>query len=176
VDWGGVSARSSDTPARRFTISENFNLLPGAVAFNLSGEIIGVVDASSNGKSFIPFEHLSGAFKSVLGGSEKINRAALGVRFVDLARAVGLQDARSRFLRSGALVAGSPAVKWGSAAHTAGILAGDIILAIDGVNIDADRSLDDLVATYSPGDKARVLVDRDSEHLDLDVTFGTAFE
>jgi aminopeptidase N len=61
-------------------------------------------------------------------------------------------------------------VREGSAADQAGLLAGDKIVAIDGVALTDLRSYSDILKKHSPGDQIQVLVDRDGDALTLDVT------
>lgn len=176
LSWGQTSVRSSDAPARRVHLAEKFDALPGASVFNISGELVGMIDPLSNGARVVPFEHLSRAFESVLGGVKQIDRAKLGVRFIDLANTAGLSTELTRDIHSGALISGSLAVEWGSAAHEAGLLVGDIILAVDGVFVDSYNSLDDLIVTYDPGSIARLLIDRAGERVEVSVTLGGSIQ
>jgi membrane-associated protease RseP (regulator of RpoE activity) len=172
LSWGVASARSSDVPARRVNLAKSFKVLPGASVFNISGELVGMIDPSGDGARVVPFEHVSGAFKSVLEGAKQIDRATLGVRFIDLSRTTGLSSDLTRGIHSGALLSGSQAVEWGSAAYDAGLRVGDIILALDGIFIDSNNSLDDLVVTYDPGSIVRILIDRAGERVEINATLG----
>lgn len=172
VGWGRESVRSSDAPARRIQLADAFRVLPGASVFNLAGELVGLLDAVDAG-AVIPFEHIEGAFTEVLDGTAQIERATLGVRFIDLSRAVGLSDGVTRGNRSGALLYGSQAVKRGSAASQAGLFAGDVVLSVDGVSLNSTTTLDDLIATYAPGSAVRLLIDRVGTRIDVTATLGS---
>ena len=64
-----------------------------------------------------------------------------------------------------------------SAADEAGILAGDILLAIDSTKVNTTPSVQEAVSRYSPGDNAVITVLRDGKEKKIEVTFkGTAQE
>ena len=60
----------------------------------------------------------------------------------------------------------------GTPAEDAGLLAGDIITAVDGDVIDQERTLKDRLYAYESGDVVTLTVLRDGEELSLDVTLG----
>ena len=81
-------------------------------------------------------------------------------------------------LASGAWVGGSTAddqspVVAGSPADEAGLQAGDIITAVDGLPVDRDNPLDLQVLRFAPGDDVTLDVLRDGESLELIATLGT---
>jgi serine protease Do len=134
----------------------------GGPAFNLSGEVIGVntaIFSPSGGNVGIAFAIPASTAKDVvedLIDDGKINRGWLGVQIQpvtqDIADSLGLAEAK------GALVndpqAGGPAVK-------AGIKAGDVITAINGVPVESPKDLARKVADIVPGTKSDVTVWRD---------------
>lgn len=68
-------------------------------------------------------------------------------------------------------------VSKGSAAEQAGLKKGDVIVAIDSVEITTPASVQECVNGYRPGDKAKVTVIRDSKKEAFNVVFkGTAQE
>lgn len=95
-----------------------------------------------------------------------VMRADLGASFESL----DPMSARERdFPRAaGAVVT---ALRADGAAARAGLRAGDIIVAVDGVALDLDRALQDLLWRYQAGDQARLTVDRFGETLELTVDF-----
>ncbi len=60
-----------------------------------------------------------------------------------------------------------------SPAATAGLMAGDLITAIDDDEITGIRDLAEAVAEYSPGDVIELTVDREGESTNLSLTLGT---
>ena len=144
----------------------------GGPLFNMNGDVIGVNTAilSPNGGSIgIGFAMSSSVAERVieqLRDFGETRRGWLGVRIQDvtddLAEGLGLTEAR------GALVTDVPE---GPAAD-AGILAGDVILSFDGVDVDDTRGLVGQVANAEVGKEVRVLVFRDGETETLRVTLG----
>ena len=68
-------------------------------------------------------------------------------------------------------------VSKGGAADAAGIKAGDVLIAIDSIDITTPSSVQEVVSRFSPGDEAVLTVIRDGKEKEFDVTFkGTAQE
>ena len=57
------------------------------------------------------------------------------------------------------------------AADKAGIKAGDVLIAIDSTKVTTASSVQEIVSTFSPGDKAVVTVIRDGKEKEIEVTF-----
>ena len=57
------------------------------------------------------------------------------------------------------------------AADKAGIKAGDVLIAIDSTKVTTASSVQEMVSTFSPGDKAVVTVIRDGKEKEIEVTF-----
>jgi S1-C subfamily serine protease len=62
----------------------------------------------------------------------------------------------------------------GTAAETAGILAGDLIVGVDDTEITTIDQLIAVIRAYSPGDTITVAVERDGEILEFEATLGEA--
>lgn len=60
----------------------------------------------------------------------------------------------------------------GSGADQAGILPGDVIVAIDGTNVTRKDTLLDLLLAHQAGDTVQITVDRDGGQMTFDVTLG----
>jgi S1-C subfamily serine protease len=76
---------------------------------------------------------------------------------------------------TGALVRGSsdgPAVEPGSPAAKAGIQAEDIILKVNGQQIDTNHTLSDLIAEHNAGDTVTLTVNRGGKEMTIAVTLG----
>ncbi len=78
---------------------------------------------------------------------------------------------RFQNLPNGAVVT---SVESNSPAEKAGLKTGDVITAVDNVNIDANHSLADIIQTHKPGDKIALAVTRGSQSLTLNVDLGAA--
>jgi Trypsin-like serine proteases, typically periplasmic, contain C-terminal PDZ domain len=86
-------------------------------------------------------------------------------------RAIGsqLQASQNLSVDHGALVS---KVTVGSPADKAGIKQGDIILALDGQDIDLDNTLFSLLSKHNPGDKVKLTVLRAGKNSTVEVTLG----
>ncbi len=144
----------------------------GGPLFNMDGEVVGVNTAilSPNGGSIgIGFSMASNVVVRVVDQLREFGetrRGWLGVRIQDVtddvAEAIGLEKA------SGALVTDVPE---GPAAE-AGMLAGDVILSFDGMDVADTRDLVRRVGNAEVGKTVRMVVFRDGATQTLKVTLG----
>ncbi len=100
-------------------------------------------------------------------------KAFLGARIVPMEhfRFHGFEGQRMPFFKmaDGAMILG---VREDSPAATAGLQKGDVITAVDGMEVAGFDDLAAALAEYSPGDEAQVMVDRDGEAVTVAVTLG----
>ncbi len=164
--WPEAKSVSSDT-TNHFLYAVN-SVLPGEIVFNLNGEVVGIGRTDA---SILPFENILPGFRSLLE-KKMITHPTLGVQYVDLAHAKFISGALSRSLRNGALLYGSSAIEKGSAAKTAGLKSGDILLSINGETINETQGLDELLSQYHPSDTIQVRFDRDGKQLTVSVVLG----
>lgn len=179
VTAGIVSARGRDIGAGPY---DDFLQIDAAVnrgnsggpAFNLNGEVVGVntaIFSPSGGNVGIAFAIPASTAKEVVNDlmdDGKINRGWLGVQIQpvtgEIAESLGLAEAK------GALVndpqEGSPAAK-------AGMKAGDVITAVNGVAVETPKDLARKVAAIAPGTKTDFLVWRDGKSQTMSVTVET---
>ncbi len=144
----------------------------GGPLFNMDGDVVGVNTAilSPNGGSIgIGFSMASNVVSRVVDQLQEYGetrRGWLGVRIQnvdeDLADAMGLDNA------IGALVTDVPE----GPAKEAGLLAGDVILSFDGVDVDDTGALVRQVGNTEVGKAVRVLVHRDGGTQTVLVTLG----
>ncbi|GLQ34595.1 serine protease [Amylibacter marinus] len=144
----------------------------GGPLFNMDGDVIGVNTAiiSPNGGSIgLGFSMSSKVVSRVVQQLQEFGetrRGWLGVQIQDIdsdmASALGLDSAK------GAIVSGVPA---GPGAD-AGILAGDVILTFDGVDVVGTRELVAAVGNAEVGKAVRVVIYRDGKTQTLLVTLG----
>ncbi|MFZ7090089.1 DegQ family serine endoprotease [Primorskyibacter sp. 2E233] len=144
----------------------------GGPLFNMDGEVIGVNTAilSPNGGSIgIGFSMASNVVTKVVDQLREFGetrRGWLGVRIQDVtpdvAEALGLEKA------SGALVSDVP----DGPAKDGGMMAGDVIMSFDGVDVVDTRQLVRVVANTQVGKTVRVVVNREGETQTLKITLG----
>jgi putative serine protease PepD len=135
----------------------------GGPLLDSAGKVIGVnaqIESNSNdnaGVGFaIPIDAVKSVADTVISGGQ-VQHAYLGVQIGDTTDDAGAQVSR--------VVAGSPAAK-------AGLQAGDVVTAIGGKQISTADDLTALVATYEPGDKVAVTLERNGSTKTVDLTFG----
>jgi 2-alkenal reductase len=149
----------------------------GGPLVNLSGQVIGVNTAIAG------TDPGSGAVAQGIGFAIPSNRARdiaaqilahgsvqhplIGITY----RAIDsqLQASQNLSVDHGALVS---KVTAGSPADKAGIKQGDIILALDGQDIDIDNTLFSLLSKHIPGDKVKLTVLRAGKNSTVEVTLG----
>jgi serine protease DegQ len=146
----------------------------GGALVNLRGELVGVNSAilsRSGGNIGIGFAIPSNMVKSVadqLVKFGKVERGILGVNIVTLdpgtAENLGIKDAQ------GALVS---QVVDGSAAEKAGVKAGDVITAVNGMAVKTGAELRNRIGMLRVGEQVKLSVLRDGRSRDLVATVQT---
>jgi serine protease Do len=180
VTSGIVSAKSRALPDGTYVpfIQTDVAVNPGnsgGPLFNLKGEVIGInsqIYSRSGGYQGLSFAipiDTALYVKDQLVQHGKVTRGRLGVTIQELnqplANSFGLNTAR------GALVS---SVEPGSAADTAGVKAGDVILKLDGTDVTSSIELSSRVATMKPGSTAKLEIWRDGKPRELAVRVGEA--
>lgn len=101
--------------------------------------------------------------------------AGLGAYVVDVAGIVNIDPTLRQGQERGALVvapaSGAAAVVRDSPAAAAGLVAGDIVTAVDGVRVDHRHTLAEILRLYDPGESASLTVVRNKEEQSITVTF-----
>ena len=150
----------------------------GGALFDGDGELIGITTAQAglnDGIGFaLPIDLAKPIIEQARAG-ESITRPYIGVVYREVNRQVA--DQESLPVTAGAWIGGtngdeSPIVE-GSPADNAGLQAGDIITAIDGLPIDGDNPLDLQVLRFAAGEEITLAVLRDGESIELPTTLGT---
>lgn len=151
----------------------------GGALVNLQGELVGlittVVRETGNGQTVegVALAHSSNSLRPVLDavvatganprpryGIERIGEQHLPVT-QELAVARGLP------VPAGALII---EVAEGSAAQAAGVQAGDVVVGVNGIPVDSERPLVNLLGAATAGASARLTVVRGTEQLELTVS------
>ena len=121
----------------------------GGQLINLAGEVVGMntlIDTGGSGLGFaIPVNNIKDAI-SQLKTFGKVSRPFLGVQFVKIDPAVKI--AKQLSVDNGALVL---SVLDGTPAASAGILANDIITAVNGAPLNQSKALDDVIQAFPCG-------------------------
>ncbi|MEA3463875.1 MAG: PDZ domain-containing protein [Patescibacteria group bacterium] len=189
VNWNGQSwssrisdmrsakrslVNSSDIFFSRLNLVNNppkeFN---GSVLFNLSGDVIGLINDQGEIKLIYCF---TSAVKSLLK-YEEVRRASLGVNYIDLSQLVkaGATDLLRNGYDKGAIIyqdnKGIAVVK-NSAADLAGLKEGDIIISADNIEINKGNNLTDVIQQFIAGDKVRIIYWRNGEKGEVEVELG----
>jgi serine protease Do len=145
----------------------------GGPAFDVDGNVIGVntaIYSPSGGSVGIGFDIPADTAKMVVAQLKdhgRVTRGWIGVRIqsvtADIADSLGMKKVE------GAIVdepqAGSPAAK-------AGIMAGDVITAVDGKDVKDSRDLARQIASIAPGTSVKLAVLHNGENKTMSLTLG----
>jgi serine protease Do len=173
VTAGVISATRRNLPGDGFVpfIQTDVAINPGnsgGPLINMRGEVVGINSqiysrsGGYQGLSFaIPVDVAQQVQKQILAtGQVKHARLGVSIQEVDQTLAEAFKLPRP----AGALVSD---VKKGSAADRAGLLSGDVVLAVNGKAIDASGDLPAIVGLAQPGDKVKLDVWRQGAHREL---------
>ncbi len=145
----------------------------GGALVNLRGEVIGINTAIATETGYnagfgfaIPI-NLARKIMSDLIRKGRVERGFLGVAMLDMdekkARALGMRRPRGVFIDR--IMPGSPADK-------AGLLVRDVILSIDGQEVNHSNQVQAIVARKNPGERVRLKLLRAGQTRELTVTLG----
>lgn len=141
--------------------------------FNLYGDIVGLARADGE---IEPISHFSSAILSLLKNKE-IKRPSLGINYIDLSRLINQKKESEGKLQydKGAIIYknsdGVAAVKEGAAAR-AGLRENDIIISVEGVEINKDNNLTDVIGGFLAGDKIDIIYNRQGEEKEVEIILG----
>lgn len=142
----------------------------GGPLLNMAGQVIGIntaIIASGQGIGFAIPSNMAAKIIDQIKEGKKISRGWIGVTIQDVdenvAKALGLKD------QSGALVG---SVLENEPAQKAGVRDGDVILEVDGKNIEDSAALLRAIADKAPGSQATLTVWRDGKIQNITVTLG----
>jgi S1-C subfamily serine protease len=161
-------ALKAETFVTDWSISQN--LPPGTALFSGGGELAGF--SLPNSRAF-PLHHSSGFVTDVVrtGGARY---PLFGAYVLDLAHSFNVNADLRQGRASGALVIAPsgtvrPVAK-GGPANKAGIVAGDIIVDVDGEALSSEQTLAEILSGYEPGEIANVKILRGGESEVVPVT------
>jgi serine protease Do len=178
VTAGIVSATSRALPDGTYTpfIQTDAPINPGnsgGPLFNMSGQVIGINSqiysqtGGYQGLSFaIPID-LASQIEQQLLAHGKVERGRIGVTIQDVSQ--GLAQSFGLDKPAGALIS---SVEKGSPADKAGLESGDVILGMNGQQIERSNELPPMVAAIKPGNKATFEIWRKGHRKEIAVTVG----
>jgi serine protease Do len=150
----------------------------GGPLLDLSGKVIGVNVAVAQGTQNIGFSIPANILKASVESVEKTGKIIypyIGVRYVPINSQV--QQAKNLSVDHGALIMSGgknvPAVVPGSPAEKAGLKENDIILSVDGEQINNQNSLDLIIRKDKIGQTVTLDVLRNGKHVTVKVTLAT---
>ena len=177
---GIISAKSRSLPDDSYVpfIQTDVAVNPGnsgGPLFNMAGEVIGINSqiysrtGGYQGLSFaIPIDVAMGIQDQIVKHG-KVQRGRLGVTIQEVNQSLSESFGLSKPM--GALVS---SVETGSPAAKAGLEAGDVILALNGREIQSSNELPPLVAAIRAGDVAKLQVWRKGAMREIDVRVGAS--
>lgn len=139
--------------------------------FATSGDLLGFVNEDGLAE---PLHHATQFVQSVIRSGSGTH-PALGVYVEDLSLIYNLDSDVRQGLSTGALVVapvGRLAVPLNTPAAQAGLLAQDIISAVDGEAVTLNTSLAELLSAYEPGQTVRLSVVRGGAPIEISVVLG----
>jgi serine protease Do len=149
----------------------------GGPLLNLAGEVIGINTAIAGGENLgfaIPINDIKVGIDSI-NETGKLERPYLGVRFITLNAAIA--DALKLDVDHGALIHGQEGVSAvidRSPADKAGLVKDDIILEIDGIEVNEENQLSGILNAYKVGDTAKLKVWREGKEIEINIKLEAA--
>jgi serine protease Do len=142
----------------------------GGPLFNLNGEVVGInsqIYSRSGGWMGLSFAipiDVATNVRDQLVATGKVTRGRIGVQIQEvnaqLADSFGLDRPRGALVSE--VLAGSPSEK-------AGVKSGDVILSVNGKNVDRSTQLPSVISAIKPGEAAKVEVWRDGSAKTLSI-------
>jgi serine protease Do len=151
----------------------------GGPLLDASGAVIGIntaVARTAEGIGFaIPINIAKPIMQQALAGKD-LERPWIGIRYTLVTPQ--LQDEENLTADHGAYVSAGrggdqPAVVAGGPADKAGVREHDVIQTIEGIRIDGEHPLDDVLSQFAPGRTVTLGILRGSETVSLQLTLGT---
>ena len=148
----------------------------GGPLFNEYGEVVGIVSAkyssyasqSVEGLGFaIPINDVAAMIQDIMTNGYVSNKAYLGITPNTMTEQMAAQYRYD--VTKGVFIC---SVEEGSAADKAGLKMGDVIMKVDGTDVDSYQDLVALKKKYSAGDESTFTIYRDGQQQEVSVTWG----
>ena len=152
----------------------------GGPLFNEYGEVVGIVSAkyssyasqSVEGLGFaIPINDVAAMIQDIMTNGYVSNKAYLGITPNTMTEQMAAQYRYD--VTKGVFIC---SVEEGSAADKAGLKMGDVIMKVDGTDVDSYQDLVALKKKYSAGDESTFTIYRDGQQQEVSVTWGAVPE
>ncbi len=149
----------------------------GGALVDVNGQLVGINSAIKTNTGYyqgygfaIPVNIVKSVTQELIK-SGKVVRGYIGVQIqtVDetMAKGLGLDKAKGVLVQS---------VQKGGGGDEAGLIAGDVILSVDGKEVNASNELQIIINSKRPGDVAKLNVFRDGKTIEKDVTLKPRLE
>lgn len=148
--------RQSDFPTRSFSLDTGLALADSAAIVNMNSEVVGL----TVGGGVISGDIIKDLVGKYLSTSGKVSRPSFGFKY----KLVGSVEAKLLSLPVGAKIT---EVAPGSPAQKSELQVNDIITAVDEIELTEDKSLEELLQKYHPGDQLSLKVSRGKENLNV---------
>lgn len=162
--------RSSEGLDTSLTLQDAFDdAYEGSALVTLNGDIVGIL---ADNRRAVPASYVNAISKSIVR-TGAIARPFLGVHYIQLAQTPG-QALRPSLPAHGAYIA---APRSGVAIAATSPLAkemtrGDVILSVEGQEINKDRDLQDIIREFRPGTEISITIQKEGQTKTLSVVLG----
>ena len=150
---------NSDSLKRGFLADMGTARISGEVAVNANGEVVGIF----NGLWLVSSDALKQSLSLYLSSPNKISRPAFGFSYLIITPVENKLVGITQGMKVSEVL--NP-----SAAHSAGLLAGDVIVQIDNRQTNGDMLPEEILQQYKPGDKIVFKISRKNQIINLTLT------
>jgi serine protease Do len=143
----------------------------GGALVDINGQLVGINSAIKSNNGFyqgygfaIPVNLVKSVISELIKNG-KVSRGYIGVQIQQIdetmAKALGLDKSKGVLIQS---------VQKGGAGEDAGLKDGDVILSVEGKEVNAPNELQVIIGSHHPGETVKLVVFRDGKTIDKEVT------